>query len=292
MWLKLLHSLGLTDLRDEEVAAYYRKRSLQNAGDSADEVPQIDALIRQLRAANTPITDVLRDIRLLISSRLNLMDPAQLATAQIEQNGPFQISVFAPDPLENHNLDVYQSTLSWVKQHINEVSEPYSATTQSGELTQSPRMQFWARLSEKTPAMLQIVRRIHKDMVGDDRVFRLFECVRAPDHLFYIDMTVHRFRNRSQRVYINQREKGVTSVLLQLPSHHADSVIEMLAEWLRNASKSDLAIDEAGSGLYRKTEELEVPHLITCWTITNEGLGTNGGQAPLKVGSARSTPNG
>lgn len=196
MLLKILHAIGLTNLSDADVMKYYTA----SAGDMG------------------------RDLKIFREYGLNLMDHQQLAEAQVARDRPFQISVFAPDPLETYVEEVYNSTLAWVKQHINDVILDQK-NNQREALLEEPRMVFWCRQSESNPKMLSIVSRIHKDMNGDHRVFKLFDCVKAPDHLFFVDMTMHRYRNRQIKVYVNPRVNGVTKVLFQLPDGHAVDVL-------------------------------------------------------------------
>jgi hypothetical protein len=222
--------------------------------------PQIDASLDQAR-----------DIELLLSNSLNLMDPKQLAESQVEQDGPFQICVFAPDPLENHNENVYHSTLEWVRRHIDEIDDDWKPT-RPGELSNSPRLQFWCRISDKTPGALRIIKRLHSDLSGDDRIFKMFECVKAPDHLFLFDLTVHFFRDRSRKAFQNMRENGVTAVLLQMSAWDRDHTIEKLGEWLRHAEETELLLDETGTSLFRPPKtEIPTAHYIRCFTVQNGG---------------------
>lgn len=230
--------------------------------------------------------DVERDIAIFRRARLNLMDPEQLAESQMAEDGPFQISVFAPDPLELHDEAVYQSTLKWIRMHLSEIgvpspSQPGTATA----LTDGPKMLFWHRSSEQNPKIIRLVQRLHKD-TGDNRLFQLVECVSAPDHIFFVDMTVHRFRDRTLKVYVNQRANGITSILQQLPDAHGQEVVQMLSQWMATATSRYIDVPEVGSRLIPTDNTDELPPLLRSWKIRVSDL-ENGRSATVESSQAK-----
>lgn len=165
--------------------------------------------------------DFKRDMEIFKGYGLNLMDAQQLAEVQMSASGPVQISVFAPSPLEDHSPEVYASTLAWVKQHLD--------WTKGGPGALQPKMYFWYRASESNPKVFGLIQRLHKELGGDRRIVDLIECVMAPDHLFFIDITVHKYVDSRIKVFMNPRVHGVTRVLHQLPEEHGEEVAGLLA---------------------------------------------------------------
>lgn len=193
-------------------------------------------------------SDIQRDQILVEQKRINLMDAAQLAESQNVNPPPYQIYIFAPDPVDLHSDIVYASTLRWCKLHMNMMddAQPDLRPGLHGCEHQKslPCMVFWSRQSERQPRVVELARRLYFDLDEDSRVFNLIFCAKLPDYMFFHDMLVHHFEDGSTRAYLNSRFKGVTDVLLELHKEEAVQIAHLLRYWLRSASTSVIEVPE------------------------------------------------
>lgn len=271
MWLKLLHTLGLTNLTAEQVAAYSAGETM--LGDAAQvEGVSFARLVQQHR----PTQAQLRDIEMFLRDGRNIMDAAQLAQEQVSQN-PMQIHVVAPVPLEKDNDQVRASTIAWLRTNIGRPEA---------------RIIFWTKASDgDNPPLVLIVQMLLADMDGDTRILPHIECVQAPDELYFTDFTLWRMPHGKVRAFVNERMRETTSRLFELRREAAHDFDDKLSHLLERCEEDTLEIHDPGRRYSRDAQRgdpnVYTPHSITRWRML--GLGAVPTEQPRPEALARTS---
>lgn len=204
-----------------------------------------------------------------------IMDFVEIAKIQNSDSSPSQIYIFAPDPLDLHSEEIYSSTLNWCNRHLRRLGT--SAASPSDRVTGSC-MVFWCRHSERSPRVLELVRRLYFDVGEDPRIFDLFYCAKLPDYMFFHDMLLHHYDNGTTRAYLNSRLRGVTDVLFELHAPEAVQLANLFRFWLDHSTVSSLAVpdliapDMKPDAQSQGKHQSEPHHGIRCYNVNDQTL--------------------
>ena len=207
--------------------------NLKSSGEGAKEM--LCSELYELLAKYQPSKGQIKDLHLFLDGKLNIMDPAQLAESQLRYN---QIHVIAPIPLETSSKLVQDSTVKWIKKHLNEEDAfiEYWVTHQYFEKWQE---------NDKSSSLgiLDILPDILADIEDTENALSKIKIVSVPMELLFIDFTLWAKRDGTVIAFANNKDRdGSNYILWELYNLTSKKIHKVITDIRKNSSPKRIDI--------------------------------------------------
>lgn len=161
-----------------------------------------------------------RDLALFLERDIDIMDVTQLAEGQNSKSDLKEVFVFAPDFLELHSEEVFQSTIGTLSDPTRNVIFWFFLSNENGD----ERFKLLKeRLKEGVPDGIDISSRVKR--------------IELPDRIFFGDYTIWNPHGPNSTGFQNLKHDGKTTFCVRMPYRQVADVTAKLDSFISEAEQ-------------------------------------------------------